>query len=72
MGQTTQLGKFSAKMALVHDGLWGIVNEMETAPDKGEVDRHSKFLARRHHALATIVLAVEPSLLGVPENAVVV
>ena len=48
---------------------------METAPDKGEGDHHSKFLARWDHALATIVLAVEPSLLylnGDPDDPVVV
>ena len=62
-------------MAFVHDGLWGIVNRMETAPSKEEVDCCSKFLARRDCALATIVLAVEPSLLyliGDPEDPVVV
>ena len=51
------------QMALVRDGLWGIVDGTETAPDEGEADRRSKFLARRNRALATIVLAVEPSLL---------
>ena len=62
-------------MVLVRDGLWGIVNRPETAPSEEEADRCSKFLARRDHALATIVLAAEPSLLyliGDPENPVVV
>ena len=62
-------------MALVHNGLWGIVNRTETAPIEEEADRHSKFLATRDRALATIVLAVEPSLLyliGDPEDPVVV
>ena len=42
---------------------------------QGEADRHSNFLARRDHALANIVLAVEPPLLylnGDPEDPVVV
>ena len=59
----------------MHDLLWGIVNRMETAPSKEEVDHHSKFLVRRERALATIVLAVELSLLcliGDPEDPVVV
>ena len=53
----------------------GTVNGTETAPDKGETDHCSKFLARWDRALATIVLAVEPSLLyliGEPEDPVVV
>ena len=62
-------------MALVHDGLWVIVNGTETAQDKGEADRHSNFLARWDHALTTIVLADEATLLylnGDPEDPVVI
>ena len=62
-------------MALVYDGLWGIVNGMETTPDKSEADHCSKFPARWDHALATIIQAVEPPLLyliGDPEDPVVV
>ena len=58
-------------MALVRDGLWGIVSGTETAPAH---DRQ-KFLARRDRALATIVLAVTPSLLyliGDPEDPVAI
>ena len=47
----------------------------ETAPSGEDADRLSKFTARRDRALATIVLAVEPSLLyliGDPEDPVVV
>ena len=61
-------------MTLVRDGLWGIVSGTETAPAEGG-DRRSKFLARRDRALATIVLAVEPSLLhliGDPQDPVAV
>ena len=46
--------KVQCQMALVRDGLWGIVNGTETAPDEGEADRCSKFLARRDRALATV------------------
>ena len=53
--------KVQCRMALVRDGLWEIVSGTETAPAGG--DGRSKFLARRDRALATIVLAVEPSLL---------
>ena len=61
-------------MALVHDGLWGIVNGSERAPSVEEADHLAKFVARRDRALATIVLTVEPSLLyliGDPEDPVV-
>ena len=62
-------------MALVRDGLWGTVSGSEIAPSGEDADRLSKFTARRDQALATIVLAVEPSLLyliGDPEDPVVV
>ena len=54
--------KIQCKMALVKDGLWGIVNGTETAPAE-EGERLTKFTARRDKALATIVLAVDPRLL---------
>ncbi len=38
--------KLQCRMALVRDGLWGIVNGTETAPTDGG-ERRSKFLARR-------------------------
>ena len=62
--------KVQCRMALVRDGLWGIVSGTETEPTEGG-DRHSNFFARRDCTLATIVLAVEPSLLyliGDPED----
>jgi len=49
-------------MALIKDGLWGIVNGTETAPTEG-AEQQAKFLSRKDKALAIIVLAVEPSLL---------
>ena len=54
--------KIQCKMALIKEGLWGIVNETETAPTEG-AEAQAKFVARRDKALATIVLAIEPSLL---------
>jgi len=66
--------RVQCQMALIRDGLWGMVNEMEHAPEDGAY-RQAKFVARRDRALATIVLAVEPSLLyllGNPEDSVVV
>ena len=74
-GTNSPTWKVQCQMALVHDGLWGVVNGMETAPDKGEADRHSKFLAIWDCALATIVIVVESSLLYLirePEDLVIV
>lgn len=53
--------KIQCKMALIKDGLWGIVSGAETAPD-GAAEQ-AKFALRKDRALATIVLAVNPSLL---------
>ena len=47
--------KVQCRMALMHDGLWGIVSGTKTKPTEGG-DRHSNFLARQDHTLATIVL----------------
>ena len=67
--------QIQCKMALIKEGLWGIVNETEATPIEG-VEAQTKFTVRRDKALVTIVLAIEPSLLyltGVdPTNLVVV
>ena len=63
------------RMALMRDGVWGIVTKTEAAPSEDEVDKLAKFVARRDRALATIVLSVEPSLLyllGDPQDPAVV
>lgn len=54
--------KIQCKMALIKEGVWSIVNGTETEPE-GNAERKAKFAARRDKALATIVLAMEPSLL---------
>ena len=67
--------KVQCRMALIREGLWGIVSETEECPDRAEADKHAKFMARKDRALATTVLAVEPSLLyllGDPEDPVAV
>lgn len=61
--------KVQCRMALVREGLWGIVDGTEAAP--ADADRRAKYMARRDRALATIVLAIDPSLLyliGDPED----
>ena len=68
------------QMALVRERLWGIVAGTETipegdrAPTEAQAESCSKFLAHRDRALATIVLAVDPSLfylLGKPTEPMV-
>ena len=67
--------KVQCPMALMKDGLWGIVNETETAPNQTHGEKYAKIMSRRDRALATIVLSVQPSLLfllGDPEDPVAV
>ena len=67
--------KVQCQMALMKEGLWGIVNGSESSPSRSDSDKYAKFVARRDRALATIVLSVDPSLLyllGEPENPVLV
>ena len=62
-------------MALVHDGLWVIVAGNETTRPAEEAVCLSKFLANRKHAVAMIVLAIDPALfylIGDPEDPVTV
>ena len=63
--------KVQCRMALIREGLWGIVAGTEACPDEAEAEKYAKFMARKDRALATIVLAIEPSLLyliGDPED----
>ena len=63
-------------MALLKENLWCIVSGTESPPESGSgSDKIAKYIARRDRALATIVLAVDPSLLyllGEPEDPKVV
>ena len=61
-------------MSLMKDGLWGIGNGSEVAPEEG-TDRYSKFVTRRDRALTTIVLSIDPSflyLIGDPKDPIAV
>lgn len=63
--------KVQCRMALMKEGLWGIVDGSETPPPENESDKYRKFVGRRDRALALIVLSIEPSLLyliGDPED----
>ena len=54
--------KIQCRMALMHDGVWGIVDGSEVAPPTTD-DRYQKFMSRSNKVLATIVLSLDPSLL---------
>ena len=55
--------KVQCRMARMREGLWGIVAGTETAPDATtEADKYDKVMVRSDHALATVVLAIDPSL----------
>ena len=66
--------KLQCRMALMKDGLWGIVSGTEAAPDRErKAEGYAKYASRRDRALALIVLSMEPSLLyliGDPEDPV--
>jgi len=56
--------KVQCQMALIREGLWGIVAGAETVPAaEDKAGNRAKFIARRDRALATIVLAVDQQLL---------
>ena len=54
--------KVQCRMALIRNGLWGIISGMENAPEETD-EGYAKFAARRDRALAAVVLSIEPSLL---------
>ena len=68
--------KLQCKMALVKEGLWSLVSGTEECPDPTtEAKKHTKYLAKRDQVLATIVLAIETSLLyllGDPQDPAIV
>lgn len=53
--------KVQCRMALMKEGLWGIVKRQEREPASG-ASEIAKFRSRRDKALATIVLSVDTSL----------
>ena len=63
-GSNYSTWKLQCQMALMKEGLWGIVNETEAPPDDtAEEAVVTKYRGRQDRALATIVLSVDPSLL---------
>ena len=68
--------KIQCKMALVKDGLWGVVDNTDPAPSVSDSeDKKAKYKSKKDKALATIVLSIEPALLYIidePNDPVVV
>uniref|UniRef100_A0A1X7UEC8 DUF4219 domain-containing protein n=1 Tax=Amphimedon queenslandica TaxID=400682 RepID=A0A1X7UEC8_AMPQE len=67
--------KVQCKVALVKEGLWNVVIEMEVAPTDNTTQEYANFMVRYNRALATIVLTVDPALLyllGEPDSSVTV
>ena len=66
--------KFQCRMALIKDGLWGIVDGTKEAPGlDSSANILAKFKTRKDRALAIIVLPIEHSLLyllGDPQDPV--
>ena len=62
-GRNYPTWKVQCRMALMKESLWGIISGTEEIPGEDNADARRKFMARRHCALAIIVLAVDPSLL---------
>ena len=64
--------KVQCRMAPIREGLWGIVAGTEETPDVAtDAEKHAKFMSRKDWAVATIVLAIDPSILyltGDPED----
>ena len=56
--------KVQCRMALIRESLWSIVAGTKGTPDETtEAEKYSKYMVRSNHALATIVSAIDPSLL---------
>ena len=56
--------KVQCRMVLVREGQWGIVAGTDEPPDPPtDAANYAKYVSRKDRALATIVLAVDPSLL---------
>ena len=60
-GSNYNTWKIQCKMALLKQQLWGIVSGTETAP--AGADELAEYQIKKDKVLATLVLAVEPSVL---------
>ncbi len=63
-GKNYPTWRVQCRMALMREGLWEIVSGKERAPSESAgAEERAKYSARSDRALATVVLAVDPSLL---------
>ena len=62
-GTTRARSKFQYRMALIREGLWGIVAGTEKGLDVTTEAEKYKFMVWSDRALATIILAINTSLL---------
>ena len=60
-GENYSMWKVQCRMALMKEGLWGLVSGTE--PEPADAGGRPAYLARRDKALAIIVLAVDTKLL---------
>ena len=61
-GQNYGTWRVQAKMVLLKEGLWGIVQGTEAAPD-GDTAATARFIGCRDKALAMLGLSIDPTLL---------
>ena len=62
-GKNYPTWKVKCQMALIEEGLWGIVQGTEANPGADNAERLAKFNYRWDNTLAIIVLAIDMSLL---------
>jgi DNA-directed RNA polymerase subunit N (RpoN/RPB10) len=55
--------RIQVKMALMRDDLWGYVSGTEAVPPADQAEAARRFKTRRDRALATMVMAIQPTLL---------
>ena len=70
-GGTYPTWGLQCQMALMKDGVWGIVNGTETRPRPTEADSVAKFITKWDKKLVILVLSIDPPLLyliGEPTN----
>ena len=53
--------RIQCKIALMREGLWIIEDGTEVVPGVDGGERYAKFAGRRDHALANLILSVQPT-----------
>ena len=55
-GKNYPTWKIQCRMALMKDGLWGIIKGTEETPGEDNAEAQKKYMARRDRALALVIL----------------